>query len=65
MMRDTSMKELGHEWHINSGMALGCGEGLWTKWMRRDVVGEGKGKVMVVRNCGSVVLKADSEARQS
>jgi hypothetical protein len=39
MMRDTSMKEDGHEWQIRRGTALACWEGLWTKWMRRDVVG--------------------------
>jgi hypothetical protein len=57
------MKELGHEWMMSRGMAEGCGERLWTKWMRRFWDGD-EGMEIVVRNCGSVELRADSAWRQ-
>jgi hypothetical protein len=63
MTRCTSMNELGHEWMMSRGMALEWLERLWTKWMRRDWEGE-EGVEIVVRNCGSVVLRKDSAWRQ-
>jgi hypothetical protein len=48
-------------------MALACLERLCTKWMRRACsVWEGReeGMRMVVRYCGRVALKRDSECRQ-
>jgi hypothetical protein len=44
-------------------MALEWLERLWMKWMRRDWEGE-EGVEIVVRNCGSVVLRKDSAWRQ-
>jgi hypothetical protein len=51
-MRCTSMKDEGHEWQINRGMALVCLERLWTKCMRSECEAESSvadGIVMLVR----------------
>lgn len=61
------MKDDGHEWQTKRGMALGCGDFLCTKWMRRVWECEGsvsEGVLIVVRNCGSERLNWDSEVRQ-